>query len=96
MRDMDLFGGASRQQDTSLPAQWSEETQQCLVKLNLMLSGYAETCRSAGIPGVGEMYAKLQETIAEINRGGPSKLEQKVDEAVSRSSAVFQAMRALR
>lgn len=78
--------------DNSLPQNWSPETVQCLVDLNMILMGYGEVARTLNLPGVGDMYSKLQELIGEINRGGPAVMEKYVDKATKQATAVHQAL----
>lgn len=78
--------------DNSLPQHWSPETEKCLVDLNMILMGYDEAARTLKLPGVGDMYSKLQELIGEINRGGPAVMEKYVDQATKQATTVYQAL----
>lgn len=82
--------------DSPLPQDWSPETSQCLVDLNMILMGYGEAARTLNLPGVNDMYSKLQELISDINRGGPAAMEKYVDKATKQATAVHQALNSRR
>lgn len=95
-RNMNLSAGARTQNSAApiIPSRyWSAETEQCLRDLNMVLMAYGEAARTLKLPGVGEMYSKLQELISDINTGGPKVLADCVEKASTYASTVFQVLK---
>lgn len=87
MQKMDLSGKGLVQTD------WGEETRQCLINLNLLMSAYGERCENIGIPGGKAIYSAICDIIGGVNTGGPQRLDEMLDAACKRNAIFLRASR---